>query len=144
MTYMASLHKDPRGKSPFWYCAYTLPNGKRRFKSTKQTDRQKAEEFRISVTRAARAAAAGDLTEQRARELIADIVQNTLGEPLQSYTIGDWFREWVASKRGAKAEGTVLKYERTVNAFVDFIGFGAMSLAKAISLNEDWRPKWDL
>jgi len=75
---------DPRGKSPYWYCAYTLPNGKRRFKSTKQTDRKKAEEFRISVTRAARAATAGDLTEQRARELISDIVQNTAGEQLQS------------------------------------------------------------
>jgi hypothetical protein len=44
--HMASLHKDPRGKSPFWYCAYTLPNGNRVLRSTKLTDRKAAEAFR--------------------------------------------------------------------------------------------------
>src|SRR5437773_12496101 len=41
----ASLHKDPRGKSRFWYCVFRLPNGKRTFRSTKLTDRKASEEF---------------------------------------------------------------------------------------------------
>jgi hypothetical protein len=64
---MASLHKDPRGKSPFWYCAYTLPNGKRVFRSTKQRDRKAAEEYRQRLEYASRESKVGRLTEERAR-----------------------------------------------------------------------------
>ncbi len=119
---MASLHKDPRGRSPYWYCAYTLPSGKRVFKSTKQTDRQKAQDFCASLGRASRLALKGDLTEERARRFISEIVENALGEPLHSYTIAGWFREWVGGKNGAKAAATVVKYRRTTEAFVAFIG----------------------
>lgn len=119
---MASLHKDPRGKSPYWYCAYTLPSGKRVFKSTKQTDRQKAEEFRIAISRATRLGAERNLTEQRARELIGETVENASGETLTSYTVSAWFEEWLAGKRGAKANSTVEKYRRTATAFLQFLG----------------------
>ena len=39
---MASIHKDPRGKSPFWYCAFYGADGRRMFRSTKATDRKMA------------------------------------------------------------------------------------------------------
>ena len=38
---MASLH--PHKKSPFWYCAYKCANGRRRFRSTREKDRGRAE-----------------------------------------------------------------------------------------------------
>jgi integrase len=119
---MASLHKDPRGKSPYWYCAYTLPNGKRVFRSTKQTDRAKAEEFRHGVDRAAKLGANGNLTEERARELISEIVEHTLGEPVKFYTAEEWLRQWLDGKRKAKADGTYLKYRRTIDSFIESIG----------------------
>src|SRR5438093_1082328 len=50
---MASLHKDPRGKSPFFYCAFTLPDGRRTFRSTKLTDRKKAWEVCLQWEKAA-------------------------------------------------------------------------------------------
>lgn len=28
---MASLHREPRGKSPFFYAAFSLPDGRRAF-----------------------------------------------------------------------------------------------------------------
>jgi hypothetical protein len=40
---MASLHQDYRGKTPYWIAAYTDEFGKRRKRSTKKTDREKAE-----------------------------------------------------------------------------------------------------
>ena len=51
---MASIHKDPRGKSPFFYCAFTLPNGKRSFRSTKLKDRSAALEFCLRMEGASR------------------------------------------------------------------------------------------
>ena len=39
------LYKRP-GLSRFWFCSYTLPDGRRVQESTKCTDRQEAEEFR--------------------------------------------------------------------------------------------------
>ena len=49
---MASLHRDPRGRSPFWYVAYTLPDGRRAFKSTGERDRKKADEIRRALEKA--------------------------------------------------------------------------------------------
>jgi len=40
---MASLHKDPRGRFPYWYCAFTHADSTRSFKSTKKTKRKEAE-----------------------------------------------------------------------------------------------------
>jgi hypothetical protein len=70
---MASIHKDPRGKSPFFYCAFTLPNGKRCFKSTKLTDRSAAMEFCLRMEDAARKAAAHNFSEEQARKILNEI-----------------------------------------------------------------------
>jgi integrase len=120
---VASIHRDPRpGKSPFWYCAYTLPNGKRAFKSTKQTDRQKAQEFCTTLERASKLGRGGSLTETRARELIAEIVEHTLGEPMKFYTTEEWLNDWLQGKGAAKSEGTFLKYRHTVESFLALLG----------------------
>src|SRR5258708_2394824 len=39
---VSSVHKDPRGKSKYWYCCYTTAEGKRRMVSTEEEDQQKA------------------------------------------------------------------------------------------------------
>ena len=119
---MASVHKDPRGKSPFWYCAYRLPNGKRVFRSTKQRDRKTAEEFCRKLEYASHESKAGRLTEVRARALISEIVEHASGEPLRFYTTEDWLRDWLKDKKATKALGTFLKYENTINNFLASLG----------------------
>jgi integrase len=119
---MASIHKDPRGKSPFWYCAYTLPNGKRAFKSTKLTDRNKAQEFCRTLARASQSGSNGNLTEARARELISEIVENTLGEPLKFYTAEEWLHDWLEGKKTAKSNATYVKYRHTIDSFIASLG----------------------
>jgi len=119
---MASLHKDPRGKSPFWYCAYRLPNGKRTFRSTKLTDRKAADEFCRRLEYASHESEAGRLTETRARELISEIVEHATGEPLRNYTVEGWLQEWLQGKKATKAEGTFLKYKNAINGFLASIG----------------------
>jgi integrase len=122
MTQVASIHKDPRGKSPFWYCAYRLPNGKRAFKSTKQRSRAKAEEFCAAIDKAAKLGAKGNLTEDRARVLISEIVEQTTGEPLRFYSVEEWLTEWLSGKKSAKAEGTHTKYKATIDRFIGSLG----------------------
>jgi len=119
---MASIHKDPRGKSPFWYCAYRLPNGKRTFRSTKLTDRKAADEFYRRLEYASHESKAGRLTETRARELISEIVEHATGEPLRNYTAEEWLREWLQGKKVTKAGGTFLKYENAINGFLASLG----------------------
>lgn len=73
----------------------------------------------------------GNITEVRARELISEIVENTLGEPLKFYTVEEWFHDWLRGKRATKAEGTFLKYRRTIENFLDSLGE-----RKTLSLNK--------
>jgi integrase len=119
---MASLHKDPRGKSPFWYCAYRLPNGKRTFRSTKLTDRKAAEQFCHRLEYASHESKSGRLIETRARQLISEIVEHATGEPLRNYTAEEWLREWLQGKKTTKAAGTFLKYANAINGFLSALG----------------------
>ena len=119
---MASIHKDPRGKSPFWYCAYRLPNGRRTFRSTKLRDRKAAEEFCRRLEYASHESKAGRLTEARAHQLISEIVEQATGEPLRNYTVEDWFADWLRGKQSTKTQSTFLKYANTVNRFLASLG----------------------
>ena len=98
---MASIHKDPRGKSPFWYCAFTLPNGKRVFRSTKCRDKKEAKAFCEKLAQASGIATTGRLTEDRARELISEISEVATGKPLASYIAEAWFEHWLKIEKSA-------------------------------------------
>jgi hypothetical protein len=66
---IASLHKDQRGMSPFWYCAFISKEGSRHFRSTKTKDRRQA--VQICSTWAKAAALVGRLPPDEARQVIA-------------------------------------------------------------------------
>ncbi len=118
---MASIHKDPRGKSPFWYCAYRLPNGKRVFRSTKCRDKKEAKVFCEKLAQASKTAKAGRLTEDRARELISEISEASTGKPLASYTAKAWFEHWLKLKK-ARSPKTLARYEQVVRDFLSSLG----------------------
>ena len=71
--------KTPGENRHFGIALTRSPNGKRVFRSTKQTDHANAEEFRRGIDRASKHGAEGNLTESRARALISEIVEHTLG-----------------------------------------------------------------
>jgi Site-specific recombinase XerD len=119
---MASIHRDPRGKSPFWYCAYRLPNGRRTFRSTKLKDRAAALKFCRGLEYASHESRAGRLTESRALELVSEIVEQTTGEPLRSYTVEGWLREWCKGKQDTKSSATASKYETAIERFIESLG----------------------
>ena len=94
----------------------------RAFKSTKQTEREKALQFCRTLEYASRESKADRLTEARARELISEIVMHTTGEPLRSYTAEGWLRDWLKGKELAKSQGTFYKYRYTIESFLTSLG----------------------
>ncbi len=123
MTIMASIHKDPRGKSPYWYCAFTAPNGKRCFKSTKLKDRNAAMAFCLRMEQAARTASEkGSLAEEQARKILNEIRELSGSEPIGFRSLADHSAEWLRSKEVTTSESTFVRYRDFVNGFVAHVG----------------------
>lgn len=114
-----SLFRRPN--SPYWFAAYTGAHGARLKKSTKKTNRTEALTVLTTLIEAERQAAAGTLTESRARQLISEIVERTSGEAIQFHTCREWLNEWCASKKGATGDRTWLKYDQVCRDFLDHL-----------------------
>jgi integrase/recombinase XerC len=118
---MASLHKDPRRRSPYWFCAFT-DSGRRRFISTKKTNRKEAQEVCRGWAKAAEAADRGDLTEVRARKILNEILENAGEVPMRTRTVRDFFTSWLAGKELATKKDTFLHYRKAVSEFFGVLG----------------------
>ncbi len=130
---MATLVKDSRARSPFWYACFTAADGRQLKKSTKQRDRGKALEVALNLERAEGAARAGTLTEARARQLLSEILERTTGESLIVTTTEGWLRDWLRGKELAKSTATHEKYSSTVEAFVGHLGSKAKMTIAALA-----------
>ena len=128
---MPSLHK--RQGSPFWFVAYTDAKGRRLKKSTKATDRALAMKLALDWENAAKAGRAGRLVESQCRRVLSELHEQATGEPLHFHTCRDWFNEWVAGKRGATSERTLIKYQQVCNDFLTHLGERANLPLNAIS-----------
>src|SRR5437879_913162 len=119
---MGSVHKDPRGKSPFWFASITLPNGKRTTRSTKLTDKRKAQAVCLEWDKAARSAREGNFQDLAARKTISDIYELTNGQVLPSSKARSYFESWLEQKKHETADSTHRKYCDTVKQFLSFLG----------------------
>jgi len=119
---MASIHKDPRGKSPFYYCAFTLPNGKRCFKSTKLRDRNAAMQFCLRMEGAARKAAVHSFSEEQARRILNEIRELSGERAIRVKSLVQYSAEWLRSKEVTTSEGTFIRYSGFVDDFVAHVG----------------------
>jgi integrase len=119
---VASLHKDPRNKSPFWYCAYTLPDGHRAFRSTKQRDRKKAFDVCRTLEKASEKARAGELTEIQVRKLLDDILESVGQRSIRAETVRSFFLSWLAGKRLSTKPGVYQHYNKAVSKFLESLG----------------------
>ncbi len=120
---MASIHKRPGSK--FWHGAWRDSSGKLHLRSTGQTDRTKALDFVREIERAERLAAVESLTETKAREILASIlertgIKDTMAPPPSMKT---YSKDWITAKENSgKAAGTVARYQGVVDGFLNHIG----------------------
>lgn len=117
---MASLFKHPN--SPYWSACFTLPDGKRTKRSTKQTKHAKALTVALEFERAAKAARCSELTESQARKVVADILERTGGEVLRTPSIKAFLTGWLLTKESTKAAGTVARYAKSIDEFILSLG----------------------
>ncbi len=126
---MASIHRQP-GR-PFWFCAYSIFNpetltSKRVFRSTKTRDKKQALAICRTWYKAALKGRNGKLTEDAAREVIAqgvsDVLLETSMESLPNASIKSWCDTWLKAKADEAEQSTHERYKRIVERFIDSIG----------------------
>jgi integrase len=113
---MASVHRRPN--TPYWFAAWRLPDGRLSLRSTKQTDRTKAEDVARGWERASKAAAAGNLTEIQARAVLSDILKATGGDAIRSPKTADWLRKWAETKEPSTRQ----RYRGILTPFLEGLG----------------------
>jgi len=119
---MGSLHKESRGKSPFWYAAYYAADGTRKFTSTRTRDRKKAMAICVCWEKAAIEAREGRLTEAQVRKVLAEMVFSSSGEAVKNYTVEGWLNEWLEIKAGGASKNTMLRYRQVLRDFLAGMG----------------------
>jgi len=117
---MASIHRDPR--SPYWFCAFTLPSGKRTLRSTKERDRKKALVICNGWDKAAKSAREGELVESQARKVLDDILADVGEKAIRKDTTRDFFTRWLEGKRVSKSASTYTHYRQTSRDFLEALG----------------------
>lgn len=113
---MASLRKHPR--SPYWFACYNLPDGRRTQRSTKQTDRRKAERIANAWEDVARQCA----SSAQFKRVLSDIHKVIHGEELTSKTIRAHFDEWAESVKSTAAPATASAYAQVARDFLAMLG----------------------
>jgi integrase len=119
---VASLHKDPHGRSPYWYVAFTLADGRRAFRSTRQVDRRKAAEVARTVEKAAQAARCNELTEAHVRKWMDELLESTGQSPVRNITVRSFAADWLSGKRLVVNHATARRYEHAVELFLSGLG----------------------
>jgi integrase len=119
---MASLWKHP--KSPFWFARFCDERGVWVNRSTKHTDRNKAQEVARTLEHAAKAARQGNLTQDRARTLVSEILERTTDntESIRSETVEAFFQRHVESLAETVSAGTLARYRSVMDRFQCHLG----------------------
>ncbi|PTX96085.1 hypothetical protein DB345_09805 [Spartobacteria bacterium LR76] len=127
---MASLHKDPRGRSPFYYGAYRLADGTRRFRSTRMKRKSEAWKVCMAWEEAAREAGATD----RDIEILNQMRLARGKKPVVVPTIREYFLGWLeANKPPQLSPSTHTRYTSSIRKFLSFLGGDADADLQALS-----------
>jgi integrase len=117
---MANIFK--RRQSPFYVCSYRAADGRWLKKSTKSKDRKVALEFCMKLEEAERGALQRTLTTSQARKLFNEILERAGDEPLESFSVAGWLKEWLSMKSSSRTSGTSARYEKPLTDFIEHLG----------------------
>ena len=120
LTAMASIFK--RRRSPYFVCSYRAADGRWLKKSTRARDRKTAMDFCTNLEKAELGALRRTLTTAQARKLFNEILERVGDEPLESFTVATWLKEWLAIKATARTAGTAARYEKPITDFIHHLG----------------------
>lgn len=156
---MSSVHLAD-GK-PNWFCHFYDPEGFRRKRSTGTENKRIAITICSATERAAKLAATGKLSNERALKLIRetcaqieethgklpaqrahDVLKDAIeefvkiaGGELTSYTIATWLNGWLAGRTDA-SKATLLAYRQVIDLFLKHLGVRATRPLTALQPKE--------
>src|ERR1700716_409888 len=136
MTRMASLHKDPRKKSPFWYCAYRLADNRRAFRSTGKIKKDEAWIVCQSFVEMEGKVAEGEASADQLMKVVNATLKRLGHEPIERPSARKWFERWLATEKGAISEGTLDRYTQIVRRFLNNLGPKADIRLSAITTDD--------
>jgi integrase len=117
---MASLRRKAR--SPYWFACFTNADGTRTQRSTKQSNRKKAQGIANQFEKAAKLAGEKRLGEAQARKVLSDIYEVVANEPLASVTARSFLTAWPLKRKSNVAHGTYNAYAQTCRDFIASLG----------------------
>ncbi len=116
---MASLRKFP--KSKYWFACFTLADGRRVQRSTKEVKRaaahKKAEEWEVLAKQRVKA--------KQAQRVIAEIYRAAHGKDLPAGTPRTYFEAWLQRRRGEIAPASYAAYKGRLLHFLEWQGGAA-------------------
>jgi integrase len=133
---VASLHKDPRKKSPFWYCAYRLADGRRAFRSTGKTKKDEAWIICQSYVEMEGKVAEGEASADQLMKVVNATLKRLGHDPIERPSARKWFKRWLDTEKGAVSEHTLERYEQVVEAFLKSLGSKADVRLSAVSTDD--------
>jgi len=113
---MASIHKCHN--SPYYYCAYTLADGARKFRSTKK--KRESEAWKVCQQWAEAAVEAG--TDSRDLEILNEMRTARGRKPMQLPTIREYLQTWLENQKLHLAASTHTRYGSSIRKLVTFLG----------------------
>src|SRR5215472_12647147 len=121
LTFMATVVKDARGRSPYWTACYTDATGRRLKKSTKLTNKKKAMEVAFTLEHGEHLARSGAFTEHRLRELLEQTLARVTGGPVHHDTAKTFFTWWSEQKEKSRP-ASARRYAQIANLFIESLG----------------------
>lgn len=118
---MASTHRNPRSPKGVWYCAYTLADGRRAYRSTGRKNKIEAKIVCDALAQAENEASGGELTKDRLKALFDETLIRLGQSPIERINVKEWFESWLASKENS-APATRSAYQQVVEEFLEYLG----------------------
>jgi len=118
---MASTWKGDEDK--FWRAKYKLPNGKWTNRSTKQTNRSKAQRMADALEQQSRLIGQGQATEKRLMKAVAAMTEDAGLGDIKILSIRETMMLYLTEVSDRKTSSVTLKkYTSTIDKFLDYLG----------------------
>jgi integrase len=113
---MASVWKHPN--SPYWTACFTDKAGRRRKRSTKETNQRKA----LNLAQEYEDAARKRRTFTQVRQVLQGLHQEITGEELKTVSVREHIANWLAEKKDETKLATMHFYGSSTTKFLNFLG----------------------
>jgi integrase len=123
---MASLIKQA---SRYWIAAFRDASGRQYRRTTRETNRARAQAVADNYERAAKAKG----NSQRVRKTLNEFLSDHYGEELHFDTVRHYVHQWLAARKAETSIGTFQRYNGVVETFLSFLGSRAQAPLEEIT-----------